>query len=58
MTDIELRSDVTVDLVKHTAADTDVLWAARVSTAGEQAQNIPDERDEDKLAARDMGLIN
>lgn len=31
------RSDVTVQLVKHSASDTDVLWAARVSTAGEQS---------------------
>ena len=31
------RSDVTVELVKHSAADSDVLWAARVSTAGEQS---------------------
>ncbi|WP_343952341.1 FAD-dependent thymidylate synthase [Nonomuraea longicatena] len=29
--------DVTVELVKHSASDTDVLWAARVSTAGEQS---------------------
>ncbi|MEE1931049.1 FAD-dependent thymidylate synthase [Streptomyces sp. TRM 70351] len=28
---------MTVELVKHSAADTDVLWAARVSTAGEQS---------------------
>ena len=31
------RSDVTVELVKHTASDADVLFAARVSTAGEQS---------------------
>ena len=31
------RSDVTVELVKHSAGDSDVLWAARVSTAGEQS---------------------
>ena len=31
------RSDVTVELVKHSAADSDVLFAARVSTAGEQS---------------------
>lgn len=30
-------NDVTVELVKHSASDTDVLWAARVSTAGEQS---------------------
>lgn len=28
---------MTVELVKHSAADSDVLWAARVSTAGEQS---------------------
>ena len=31
----EFRSDVTVELVKASAADSDVVWAARVSTAGE-----------------------
>lgn len=31
------HSEVTVELVKHSAADSDVLWAARVSTAGEQS---------------------
>jgi thymidylate synthase (FAD) len=29
------RSDVTVELIKHTASDADVLFAARVSTKGE-----------------------
>jgi thymidylate synthase (FAD) len=33
---IKYRSDVTVELVKHSASDSDVVWAARVSTAGEQ----------------------
>jgi hypothetical protein len=32
--EIRFRSDVTVELVKHSAGDQDVLWAARVSTAG------------------------
>ena len=36
-TPVQFRSDVTVDLIKHSAADSDVLWAARVSTAGEQS---------------------
>ena len=27
--------DVTVELVKHSASDADVIWAARVSTSGE-----------------------
>ena len=31
------RSDVGVELVKASAADSDVVWAARVSTAGEQS---------------------
>jgi thymidylate synthase (FAD) len=45
--------DVTVELVKHSASDTDVLWAARVSTAGEQSL---DEIGKDPERSR--GLIN
>jgi thymidylate synthase (FAD) len=47
------RSDVTVELVKHSAADSDVLWAARVSTAGEQS--LEELR---KDPERSKGLIN
>ncbi|WP_255955553.1 FAD-dependent thymidylate synthase [Streptomyces odontomachi] len=47
------RSDVSVELVKHAASDTDVLWAARVSTAGEQSL---DELKKDP--ERSKGLIN
>ncbi|MCX5212871.1 FAD-dependent thymidylate synthase [Kitasatospora sp. NBC_00240] len=36
-TDPRFRSDVTVELVRSAAADSDVIWAARVSTAGEQS---------------------
>ncbi|MFJ2399219.1 FAD-dependent thymidylate synthase [Streptomyces sp. NPDC087843] len=50
---IDLRSDVTVELVKHSAADSDVLFAARVSTVGEQSL---DEMDKDP--ERSKGLIN
>ncbi|MFE6224511.1 MULTISPECIES: FAD-dependent thymidylate synthase [unclassified Streptomyces] len=50
---IDLRSDITVDLVKSAAADSDVLWAARVSTAGEQSL---DELQKDP--ERSKGLIN
>ncbi|GGK82615.1 hypothetical protein Ppa06_59890 [Planomonospora parontospora subsp. parontospora] len=46
-------NDVTVELVKHSASDTDVLWAARVSTAGEQSL---DEIGKDPERSR--GLIN
>lgn len=35
--DIRFRGDVTVELVKHSASDTDVIWAARVSTKGESS---------------------
>ena len=48
-----LRSDVTVELVKHSAADSDVLFAARVSTVGEQSL---DELKKDP--ERSKGLIN
>ncbi len=34
--EVEFRSDVTVELVKSAAADSDVVFAARVSTLGEQ----------------------
>lgn len=47
------RGDVGVELVKHSASDTDVLWAARVSTAGEQSL---DELRKDPQ--RSKGLIN
>ncbi|MEU0913411.1 FAD-dependent thymidylate synthase [Streptomyces althioticus] len=47
------RSDVTVELVKHTASDADVLFAARVSTLGEQSL---DELQRDP--ERSKGLIN
>ena len=35
--EVVFRSDMTVDLVKHAAGDADVIWAARVSTRGEQS---------------------
>lgn len=33
----QFRSDLSVELVKASAADSDVVWAARVSTAGEES---------------------
>ena len=50
---VRFRSDVTVELVKASASDNDVLWAARVSTKGEQSI---DQVDAD--ATRSQGLIN
>ena len=37
MSEIIFRSDVTVELVRSSASDSDVLFAARVSTQGEQS---------------------
>ncbi|MDH6113198.1 thymidylate synthase ThyX [Kitasatospora sp. MAP12-15] len=47
------RSDVTVDLVRSAATDTDVIWAARVSTAGEQSLEALQQDPE-----KSKGLIN
>ncbi len=47
------RDDVHVELVKQNAADSDVLWAARVSTAGEQSLE-----EISKDPERSKGLIN
>ncbi len=44
---------MTVELVKHSASDADVIWAARVSTKGEQSL-----ADIDADPERSAGLIN
>ena len=54
MSDVQFRSDVTVELVRSTANDRDVLFAARVSTQGEQSL----EGNADDATDRDKGLIN
>ena len=51
--EITFRSDVTVELVKASASDADVLFAARVSTKGEQSLE-----DVDADPSRSAGLIN
>ena len=51
--EISFRSDVTVELVKHSAGDADVLWAARVSTKGDQSAV-----DVNADSAASAGLIN
>ena len=51
--EVIFRDDVSVELIKASASDADVIWAARVSTAGEQSL---DEIGEDP--ARSAGLIN
>ena len=51
--EITFRSDVTVELVRSSARDADVIFAARVSTAGEATLE-----DIDADAERSRGLIN
>lgn len=51
--EVRFRSDVTVEVVKHAASDADVLWAARVSTKGEQSL-----AEVEADAERSAGLIN
>jgi thymidylate synthase (FAD) len=51
--EIEFRSDVTVELIKHAASDADVIWAARVSTKGENSL-----ADVQADPERSKGLIN
>jgi thymidylate synthase (FAD) len=51
--EVEFRSDVTVELVRAHARDADVLFAARVSTKGEQSLE-----DVEGDPARSKGLIN
>lgn len=53
MHEVEFRSDVTVELVRASAQDADVVFAARVSTVGEQSL-----ADIDADAAESTGLIN
>ena len=47
------RSDMSVELVKASASDADVIWAARVSTAGELSLE-----EVSKDPSRSAGLIN
>ncbi len=60
MPEIEFRSDMTVELVRSSAHDSDVLFAARVSTQGEQTleQSRLDGSETEADTARDRGLIN
>ena len=59
MSDIIFRSDVTVELVRSSASDSDVLFAARVSTQGEQTLDAAAAHtDASADEARNKGLIN
>lgn len=54
--EIQFRSEMTVELVRSSASDADVLFAARVSTQGEQTLEAAAAGTE--ATARDRGLIN
>jgi thymidylate synthase (FAD) len=54
--EITFRSDVTVELVRHSASDSDVLFAARVSTQGEQT--LESAASGEDATEKDRGLIN
>ena len=59
MSDIIFRSDVTVELVRSSASDSDVLFAARVSTQGEQTlESAAAQTDASEDEKRSKGLIN
>jgi len=54
--EIEFRSDMTVELVRSSAHDSDVVFAARVSTMGEQT--LDDAASGVEAGSKDKGLIN
>jgi thymidylate synthase (FAD) len=54
--EISFRSDVSVELVRSSASDSDVLFAARVSTQGEKT--LESAQDENLDTSRSQGLIN
>lgn len=54
--DIQFRSDMTVELVRSSAHDSDVVFAARVSTQGEQT--LEDAAAGTEAGVKDKGLIN
>jgi thymidylate synthase (FAD) len=57
-TEVQFRSQMTVELVRSSASDSDVLFAARVSTQGEQTLEKARAGDEGGNEKRDRGLIN
>ena len=52
----EFRTDIAVELVRSSASDSDVLFAARVSTQGEKT--LEQAQDADLDTSRSSGLIN
>jgi thymidylate synthase (FAD) len=58
VSDVIFRSDVTVELVRSNATDQDVLFAARVSTQGEQTLEAAMNEQDAETDKRSRGLIN
>jgi len=58
VSDVIFRSDVTVELVRSNASDQDVLFAARVSTQGEQSLDAAMTEQDAEADQRSRGLIN
>ena len=58
MTDLTYRSDVTVKAVRTAAKDDDVLFAARVSTVGDETLERALAAEDTQLSKADAGLIN
>jgi thymidylate synthase (FAD) len=58
VSDVIFRSDVTVELVRSNATDQDVLFAARVSTQGEQTLEAAMNEQDAEADKRSRGLIN
>ncbi len=54
---VTYSSDITVELVKHSAADSDVIFAARVSTQGERAEGA-NTGETITADSKNAGLIN
>ncbi len=56
MHNVKFNSEITVELVKHSAHDADIIFAARVSTEGERSKDVTD--NETILSeSKDAGLI-
>jgi thymidylate synthase (FAD) len=56
MSSVKFSSDIDVELVKHSAHDSDIVFAARVSTEGERSKDITD-NGIIVPGSRDAGLI-
>lgn len=57
MNNVTFSDEITVELVKHSAYDADVVFSARVSTEGERTKDITDDGTI-VPGSRDAGLIN